>query len=55
MKKEKSFLCLDEKDLKGQNIDLRIYGSDEMSPHIRLDIVYKPCTPIQLTIKNEKY
>ena len=54
LKKEESLFCLDDVDVTGKKVDIKIYGSDEVSAHRRLDIIFKPCTPQQLNASNAK-
>ena len=39
-------MCLDNVDTEGRPVDYKIYGADEIGAHRRLDIIFKPCTPI---------
>ena len=40
--------CLTGEDLDGNKIDLEIYGPEEMTEHKRLELFYKPCTPVPI-------
>jgi len=42
-----TFLCLDEKDSDGKQIDMTLWGMTESDPHRRIDFMYTPCEPTQ--------
>jgi hypothetical protein len=52
LKLKDSLFCLNEKDIKGKPINYNLFGRDEVSKHRRLDIIFKPCMPKQLTKEN---
>jgi hypothetical protein len=38
-------------DINGKPVRFDIYGPDENSPHRRLELLYKPCTPVKFDPK----
>jgi len=46
--------CLNAKDTKGIVYKIELFGNDDFNTHRRLDIIFQPCTPIQLTRDNAK-
>ena len=39
--------------MAGDDVDLKLYGRDEVSPHRRLDLVLMPCNPKNSTEWNK--
>ena len=46
LQESNSMICLDEKDVDGNEIDWKLYGESEIEGHRRLDILYLPCKPV---------
>jgi len=44
---------MNEVDTTGKPVDWNLFGRDETNAHRRLDIIFKPCTPIQQTPQNK--
>lgn len=44
---------MDNLDTDGLEINFNLFGRDEISTHRRMDIIYKPCQPKQLTPYNK--
>ena len=43
--KKKDLLCIDKKDRFGNDLNLTIYGSENLGIWRNLDIIYRPCVP----------
>ena len=46
MKTHNTSMCINRVDENGEKLDLRIWGKSEVEPHRRLDLSFKPCTPV---------
>lgn len=46
-------MCLNKFDDKGKKANLNLYGPDENYPHRRIELMYKPCTPVKLNPENK--
>jgi hypothetical protein len=47
--KENGYMnCLTGEDIDGNMLDLEIYGPTELTPHKRLEFLYRPCTPVPI-------
>ena len=45
--------CLTGKDTNDNEIDIEIYGPEEITPHKRLEFYYRPCIPKPKTRYNQ--
>jgi len=53
LKEENAFYCLDDKDTDGKPLETLLFGKSDIVMHHRLDIIFTPCVPEQLTKANE--
>ena len=45
--------CLDDFDLQGNPLELKLYGSDDMVPYRRIEILYMPCLTFKILTKEK--
>jgi len=45
LRQKKAWMCIDKKDSEGNEVNQKLFGSDENTPNRRLEIIYKPCVP----------
>ena len=50
MKENNYMNCLTGLDKEGNKVDMEIYGPDEISPHKRLELFYRPCIPVPFQV-----
>ena len=43
LKENKAFWCIGKKDVQGNDVDLKLFGSDSLGEFRRLEIYYMPC------------
>jgi hypothetical protein len=53
LKKSKTFWCLNERDTEGKPLNTSLFGKNDITAHRRLDIIFTPCVPQQLTKANK--
>ena len=53
LKKANTFYCLDKIDTNGRPLNTSLFGKDDIVVHRRLDIIFTPCIPQQLTEENK--
>jgi hypothetical protein len=53
VKRKGVMMCLDDLDLKGSQVKKNLFGVDDVHPHRRIDLVYLPCIPEQITPANK--
>lgn len=51
--KSKAMMCIDREELTGGS--LKLYGENDLYKSRRLELIYLPCKPIQLTDKNKRF
>ena len=44
---------MDKLDAEGKNYEMKIYGSKTSLNYKRIDLLFAPCMPVQLTYKNK--
>jgi len=52
LKASRTLLCLDEQGVTGNYYNRSLFGKDDIVVHRRLDIMFTPCVPEQLTKEN---
>jgi hypothetical protein len=52
LKQNRTMWCLNDKDIEGKPLNTSLYGKTDIVPHRRLDIIFTPCVPEQLTKAN---
>jgi len=53
IKKSSVMNCITGKAKNGKDVDLKIYGPDETTAHKRIEFLFRPCIPKQLTAANK--
>jgi hypothetical protein len=44
--RKRAMWCLNDLDREGRKINKNLFGPDDGKPHRRIDLIFKPCTPI---------